>query len=120
VEQWERKQAGPVRRSPVAKGTARGVPDPVPWLTPEQVQHEAKLLCTALVLLVDALDREAWDGRWTNRLMHAHTFGRNALENAAKTKPVAGLNAEDASDAAAGVGETTAVEASQNNANPGR
>ena len=82
--EWERKQAGPARRSAVAPGTAKGVPDPVPMLTPEQIQHQAKWLYTSVMLLVDALDREAWDGRWTNRLMHAHTFARNALEDAAK------------------------------------
>jgi hypothetical protein len=82
--EWELKQAGPARRSAVAPGTAKGVPDPVPMLTPEQVQHQAKWLYTSVMLLVDALDREAWDGRWTNRLMHAHTFARNTLEDAAK------------------------------------
>jgi hypothetical protein len=55
-------------------------------LTPEQVQHQAKWLYTSVMLLVDALDREAWDGRWTNRLMHAHTFARNTLDDAAKWK----------------------------------
>jgi hypothetical protein len=55
-------------------------------LTQEQVQHHAKWLYTSVMLLVDALDREAWDGRWTNRLMHAHTFARNTLEDAAKWK----------------------------------
>ena len=84
--EWELKQAGPARRSAVAPGTAKGVPDPVPMLTPEQVQHQAKWLYTSVMLLVDALDREKWDGRWTNRLMHAHTFARNTLEDAAKWK----------------------------------
>ena len=82
--EWERKQAGPARRSAVAPGTAKGVPDPVPMLTQEQVQHHAKWLYATVMMLVDALDREAWDGRWTNRLMHAHTFARNTLEDAAK------------------------------------
>jgi hypothetical protein len=82
--EWELKQAGPARRSAVAPGTAPGVPDPVPMLTQEQVQHHAKWLYATVMMLVDALDREAWDGRWTNRLMHAHTFARNTLEDAAK------------------------------------
>jgi hypothetical protein len=53
-------------------------------LTQEQVQHHAKWLYATVMMLVDALDREAWDGRWTNRLMHAHTFAKNTLEDAAK------------------------------------
>ena len=82
--EWELKQTGPARRSPVAPETAKGVPNPLPMLTQEQVQHHAKRLYTSVMLIVDALDREAWDGRWTNRLMHAHTFARNTLEDAAK------------------------------------
>jgi hypothetical protein len=97
--EWELKQAGPARRSAVAPGTAPGVPDPVPMLTPEQVQHQAKWLYTSVMLLVDALDREAWDGRWTNRLMHAHTFARNTLEDAAKWKePSDGMALDVATD----------------------
>ena len=97
--EWELKQAGPARRSAVAPGTAKGVPDPVPMLTPEQVQHQAKWLYTSVMLLVDALDREAWDGRWTNRLMHAHTFARNTLDDAAKWKePSDGMALDVATD----------------------
>jgi hypothetical protein len=97
--EWELKQTGPARRSAVAPGTAPGVPDPVPMLTQEQVQHQAKWLYTSVMLLVDALDREAWDGRWTNRLMHAHTFARNTLEDAAKWKePSDGMALDVAAD----------------------
>lgn len=118
--EWERKQAGPARRSSVASGTD-GKPAPLPMLTPEQVQNQAQWLYASVVLLVEALDREKWDGRWNNRLMHAHTFARNALEDAAKYKepsdgmaldmgatedkekePDAGSDAEDASDRQAG------------------
>jgi len=97
--EWELKQAGPARRSPVAPGTAPGVPDPLPMLTPEQVQHHAKRLYATVMMLVDALDREAWDERWTNRLMHAHTFARNTLDDAAKWKePSDGMALDVATD----------------------
>ena len=59
-----------------------GKPAPVKDATPEQIAGTATRLYTALRLCVEALDREPWDGRWGNRLMQAHTCGRQTLEDA--------------------------------------
>ena len=88
TQEWNQHEArfgqiGPKRSRPAKAGERRG-PDPVPMLTPEQVQRHAKWLYTATMLLIDALDGEPWDGRWTNKLMHAHLFARNAIKDAAK------------------------------------
>jgi len=61
----------------------KGTPKPLPEATPEQISGTAARLYKALRLCVEALDREPWDGRWGNRLMQAHTYGRQTLEDAA-------------------------------------
>jgi len=61
----------------------KGTPKPLPDVTPEQISGTATRLYKALRLCVEALDREPWDGRWGNRLMQAHTYGRQTLEDAA-------------------------------------
>jgi len=89
--EWQQHEArlddlSPQRLRNVAK--PKGTPKPLPDATPEQIVGTAKKLHKALMLCVEALDREAWDGRWGNRLMQAHTYGHAVLEAAAKwTQP---------------------------------
>ena len=104
-----------------SKPAARRGPDPLPMLTDEQVAGKAKWIHARLVLLIDALDAETWDGRWTNRLMSAWLAARNTLEDAAtwkgntdgvarlvdadeaeEDKPAAGGNPADGSGSPAG------------------
>lgn len=123
--EFERRQPDDMEPRRVAyKPRPRRAPPIVPALTPEQVAHHASRLHEAVVLLVESLDREIWDARWTNRLMHAHTFAHSMLNHAAQWQPPEAVAASDSpivhgeSDAAAGVGETTAVEALPNKSSP--
>ena len=59
-----------------------GLPPQLPELTAEQIAGRAVRIEKALRMAVEALDREVWDGRWGNRLMQAHTYGRTVLEEA--------------------------------------
>ena len=99
-------------------------PDPLPALTPEQIAHKAEHLYQSLTLLVEALDLEKWDARWTNRLMQAWLQARNVVKWSSKWTPPEAVAASDSatvhaeSDAVAGVGETTAAEASRNPSSP--
>jgi hypothetical protein len=61
----------------------KGTPKPLPELTVEQIAGRAIRLERALRICIEALDLETWDARWGNRLMHAHTYGRNVIEEAA-------------------------------------
>ena len=85
--EWEARQPQVFdRRRAGSKPAARRGPDPLPMLTDEQVAGKAKWIHARLVLLIDALDAETWDGRWTNRLMSAWLAARNTLEDAATWK----------------------------------
>jgi hypothetical protein len=55
-------------------------------LTDEQIARKATWIHARLVLLIDALDGEEWDGRWTNKLMSAWLAARNTVEDAATWK----------------------------------
>jgi hypothetical protein len=84
--QWQQHEArlddlSPKRLRSVAK--PKGTPKPLPDATPEQIAGTATRIHKALMLCVEALDREPWDGRWGNRLMQAHTYGHAVLEAAA-------------------------------------
>ncbi len=75
------------RRSRAApKPTGRRGPAPLPMLTDEQIARKATWIHARLVLLIDALDGEEWDGRWTNKLMSAWLAARNTVEDAATWK----------------------------------
>ena len=116
--EFERRQPDVVRQPRVARGPkASRAPTQLPALTPEQIAHHAAHLADAVTLLVEALDRELWDARWTNRLMQAHTIARSTLIHAAAWQPPP--EAVAASDSPQADGEsdpqresaTTAVEA---------
>jgi hypothetical protein len=75
------------RRSRAApKPTGRRGPTPLPMLTDGQIVGNAKWLHARLVLLLDALDGEEWDGRWNNRLMAAWLSARRSIRDAATWK----------------------------------
>jgi hypothetical protein len=74
------------RRRAAPKPTGRRGPDPLPMLTDAQIARKAKWIHARLVLLIDALDGEEWDGRWTNKLMSAWLAARNTVEDAATWK----------------------------------
>jgi hypothetical protein len=79
-------QPGPTGRLRMITG--KGRPKPLQLMTLEQIFANAERMEKALRMCVDALDLEEWDGRWGNRLMQAHTYGRTTLEEAATwTKP---------------------------------
>ena len=66
----------------------KGTPKPLPELTPEQIAGNAVRLERGLRYCLEALGMEPWDGRWSNRLMHAHHFGRAVVLDAAQwTQP---------------------------------
>jgi hypothetical protein len=79
-------------------------------LTDEQIAGNAKWLHARLVLLLDALDAETWDGRWNNRLMAAWLSARASIKDAATWKGssdgvarlVEGDQAEETAPAAGG------------------
>jgi hypothetical protein len=60
----------------------KGTPPALPELTPEQIAGRADRLEKALRMCMDALAREPWDGRWSNRLMQAHDYGRKVITEA--------------------------------------
>ena len=73
-----------------------GRPKQLPELTPEQIAGCAARIEKALRMATEALDREVWDGRWGNRLMQAHTYGRTVLEEASTwTAPVVEEQAQE-------------------------
>jgi|694.fasta_scaffold16907_26 hypothetical protein len=74
------------RRRAAPKPTGRRGPDPLPMLTDAQIARKATWIHARLVLLIDALDGEEWDGRWTNKLMSAWLAARNTVEDAATWK----------------------------------
>lgn len=74
------------RRRAAAKPAGRRAPAPLPMLTDEQIAGNAKWLHARLVLLLDALDAETWDGRWNNRLMAAWLSARASIKDAATWK----------------------------------
>ena len=76
-------EIGPHRSRPAKGGKRRG-PQPLPMLNDEQIAAHAKWIYTRLVLLLDVLDRESWDGRWNNRLMSAWLSARRTVRDAAK------------------------------------
>ena len=86
--EFEARQGGiaPTRSRPAKGGSRRNSPKPLPMLTDEQIVANAKWIHARLVLLIDALDGEAWDGRWNNRLMAAWLSARRTLNDAAKEK----------------------------------
>lgn len=86
--EFERRQPdGFVRRrtAPKSAGPRRG-PTPLPLLTDAQIAHEAKWIYTRLNVLIDALDAEKWDGRWTNKLMQAWLSARRTIKDASTLK----------------------------------
>ncbi len=88
--EWNEHEArqgeiGPQRSRP-AKGGPRKGPTPLPLLTDEQIAHEAKWLYARLNVLIDALDAEKWDGRWTNKLMQAWLSARRTIKDASTWK----------------------------------
>ena len=120
--EFERQQPDDfVRRltAPKSAGPRRG-PTPLPLLTDAQIAHEAKWIYTRLNVLIDALDAEKWDGRWTNKLMQAWLSARRTIKDAStlkedtdavarhmdpdeeETKPAAGGNPADGSGSQAG------------------
>jgi hypothetical protein len=123
--EWNEHEArqgaiGPQRSRPANGGPRRG-PTPLPMLTDEQIVGNAKWLHARLVLLLDALDGEEWDGRWNNRLMAAWLSARRSIRDAAtwkgqddgvarlvegdqaeEDKPAAGDNPADGSGSQAG------------------
>jgi hypothetical protein len=104
------------QRRPAFRTQGRRVPPPIPVLTPEQIAHHATQLHAAALLMVEALDRELWDARWTNRLMQAHTIARSTLIHAGAWQPPEAVAASDSpSDSGESdpqrESETTAVEA---------
>ena len=60
----------------------KGQPPALPELTPEQMVGRADRLEKALRMCMDALRMEPWDGRWSNRLMQAHDYGRKVITEA--------------------------------------
>jgi hypothetical protein len=122
--EFERRQPDDMEPRRVAsKPRPRRAPPVIPALTPEQVAHHAKHLHEAVVLLVESLDREVWDARWTNRLMHAHTFAHSMLDHAAQWTPPEAVAASDSPTVHGDSdpqreSETTAVEASLNQSSP--
>ena len=84
--EFEARQGGvgPKRSRPPKGGGVRPCPPPLPMLTDEQIAANAKWIYTRLVLLLDVLDRESWDGRWNNRLMSAWLSARRTVRDAAK------------------------------------
>jgi hypothetical protein len=110
--EFEARQPEVFERRPRAapKPTGRRGPDPLPMLTDAQIARKAKWIHARLVLLIDALDGEEWDGRWTNRLMSAWLAARNTVEDAATWKEdadgvarlVEGHQAEETAPAAGG------------------
>ena len=60
----------------------KGTPHALPELTPEQIAGRADRLEKALRMCMEALAREPWDERWTNRLMQAHDYGRKVITEA--------------------------------------
>lgn len=60
----------------------KGTPPALPELTPEQIAGRADRLEKALRMCMEALAREPWDERWTNRLMQAHDYGRKVITEA--------------------------------------
>lgn len=88
--EWNEHEArqggiGPQRSRPAQAGPRRA-PTPLPMLTDEQIVGNAKWLHARLVLLLDALDGEEWDGRWNNRLMAAWLSARRSIRDAATWK----------------------------------
>ena len=81
--EWEAKQQPLPGSDRLRMTLPKGTPKPLPDATPEQISFTATRLYKALRLCVEALDREPWDGRWGNRLMQAHTYGRQTLEDTA-------------------------------------
>lgn len=88
--EWEARQRDePGQQRRVRLPSIKGTPKPLPPLTWQQIAGRAIRIERALRICIEALDLEEWDGRWGNRLMHAHTYGRTALEEAALwTAPV--------------------------------
>ena len=80
--EWEarQEQLPGADRSCVMFG--KGTPPDLPELTPEQITGRADRLEKALRMCMEALAREPWDERWTNRLMQAHDYGRTVIQEA--------------------------------------
>lgn len=53
--------------------------------TVDRLRIENARLRSALVLVDEALNLEEWDGRWSNRLMHAHTVVGGVLDPSSRT-----------------------------------
>ena len=75
----------------------KGTPPALPELTPEQIAARAVRLEKALRRCMEALDREPWDGRWNNRLMDAHHYGRKVIEEAAQLEVGQGAHGSEVS-----------------------
>jgi hypothetical protein len=75
----------------------KGTPPALPELTPEQIAGRADRLEKALRMCMEALAREPWDERWTNRLMQAHDYGRKVIEEAAQLEVGQGAHGSDVS-----------------------
>ena len=80
--EWEarQEQLPGADRSCVMFG--KGTPPDLPELTPQQIAGRADRLEKALRMCMEALAREPWDGRWSNRLMQAHDYGRKVITEA--------------------------------------
>lgn len=82
--EWEARQRDePGQQRRLRLPSIKGTPKALPELTVEQIAGRAIRLEQALRICIEALDLETWDARWGNRLMHAHTYGRNVIEEAA-------------------------------------
>ena len=80
--EWEARQEQLPGSDRLVVCFGKGTPPDLPELTPEQIAGRAVFLEKALRRCMEALAREPWDERWTNRLMQAHDYGRKVIQEA--------------------------------------
>jgi len=82
----ERKQDDDMYSRRVVATTQKRKQIVLPTLTDAQIAARAKQIAKAMAMMVEALSIEAWDARWSNRLMQAHTHALQVIEDAARWK----------------------------------
>jgi len=80
----ERKQRDEIQPRAVYATTQKRKQIVLPTLTDAQIAARAKQIAKAMAMMVEALSIEAWDARWSNRLMQAHTHALQVMEDAAR------------------------------------
>jgi hypothetical protein len=80
----ERKQRDEIQPRAVRATKQQRKQIVLPELTDAQIAARAKQIANAMRMMVEALSIEAWDARWSNRLMQAHTHALQVIEDAAR------------------------------------